>query len=312
MRIAVPKDFDFVRAVCSYGYFLLAPNLWRPETLSLLRVFDPAEGGLEGERLSTEIDQPGGRGAPVRVRCDRPLAAAERAFVRRALARMLRVEDDLARWRRLNPAAKRRGFGRLFRSPTLFEDMVKTITSCNVGWTSTIRMNELLVELVGEGAFPTAERLARWTPARLQKRCRVGYRAKRIIGLARRFDRGEVDPVWFESPQRSTDELREAILALDGFGPYAAANVLQTLGHYDHLPIDTETYRHYCHMTGRSRPANDKELDPLIEARYARFGPYPFLAYWFELWRDYERRHGDAWTWEPRTTGRSFTASKLK
>ena len=34
--------------------------------------------------------------------------------------------------------------------------MVKTITNCNVGWPSTVRMNRLLVDRVGEGRVPNA------------------------------------------------------------------------------------------------------------------------------------------------------------
>ena len=86
---------------------------------------------------------------------------------------------------------------------------------------------------------------------------------------------------------------------------------MQLLGHDDHLPIDTETYRHFCKATGVERPANPKELDPLIEARYKRYRPHRFRAYWFELWRDYERRFGDAWTWDPDHVGTAFTASRL-
>lgn len=312
LTIAAAADFDFPRVVCSYGYFLLSPNAWRPAELELARRFDAAEFGLPSKRFLARIRQPGGRGGAVRVVCDVALPRDAAAALRRAIVRMLRVDADLARWRRLCPAARRRGFGRMFRSPTLWEDMVKTITSCNVAWPNTVRMNALLVDRVGAGAFPSPEVVARWTSARLRRACKVGYRAPRILGLARRFARGDLDPSWFESPNRTTDALRETLLAIDGFGPYAAANVLQLLGHDDHLPIDTETYRHYCRKTGVERPRNPKELDARIEAHYERFRPHRFLAYWFELWRDYERRHGDAWTWEPELVGTAFTASRLQ
>ncbi|MEQ8847888.1 hypothetical protein [Botrimarina sp.] len=312
LKVAVPRDFWFPRVVCSYGYFLLAPNRWSPSDQALFRTFDAAEFGFASEPLGAVVDQPGGRGAPLRVRCDRPLSADAKRAVRTGVRRMLRVDKDLASWRRAHPAAYRRGFGRLFRSPTLLEDMVKTITSCNVGWPSTVRMNERLVARVGRGAFPTPGQLARQTPARLKRDCRVGYRAARIIKLARRFDSGELDPAWFESPQRATEELREALLSIEGFGPYATANVLQLLGHDDELPIDTETYRLYCHTHGAQRPANSKQLDAAIHEHYEPYRPHRFLAYWHELWRDYERRRGKAWTWNPERVATSFTAARLR
>ncbi|MGL4514467.1 MAG: hypothetical protein ACRCT8_15370 [Lacipirellulaceae bacterium] len=309
LSIGVPGDFDLPRVVCSYGYFLLAPNRWRPEVLTLEHAFGFADGVPPVRVL---VDQPEGRGAAVRVRCDRPLSRDERTKVMEGLGRMLRLGFDTRPWGKLAPPARRRGFGRLFRSATLWEDMVKTITSCNVGWPSTVRMSELLVERVGEGVFPSPADVARWKPDRLQRETKVGYRAARIVRLAQRFASGELDPAWFESPDRSVDELREAVLALDGFGPYATANVLQLLGRFDHLPIDTEAYRLFCKRTGVERPANPKELDALIVARYDPFRPYRFLAFWFDLWRDYEQRHGDAWTWDPDAVGRSFTAAQMK
>ena len=306
LTLRVPADFELKRAVCSYGYFLLAPNLWLPAAETLCRPF------WLGERIvGAAVTQPGGRGAALRVACDAALDRGEQKQVRTGMVRMLRTDEDLAAWNRLNPAARRRGFGRMFRSPTLFEDLVKTITGCNVTWRNTMSMNRRLVASVGRGAFPTPAQLARLTPSRLKQSCRVGYRAGRIINLARAFERGQIEPAWFEDPVCEAQELREALMKLDGFGPYAAANMLQLLGRYDHLPIDTETYRHYCHVTGIDRPANDKALDPLIHARYDPLAPYQFLAYWFEIWRDYERRYGDAWTWDPATTGANFTAAVL-
>lgn len=312
LSIATPRDLWFSRVVCSYGYFLLAPNRWSPDDQVLSRRFDAAEFGLPGEPVTVAVDQPAGRGAPLRLRCDRPVTLPAQGALRGAVRRMLRLDDDLGAWRRTHPTAARRGFGRLFRSATLLEDMVKTITSCNVGWPSTVRMSERLVARIGHGAFPTAEQLARQTPSRLRRDCRVGYRAARIIGLARRFTSGELDAAWFESPARTTEELRAALLSLDGFGPYATANVLQLLGHNDELPIDTETYRLYCNTHGLQRPANDKSLDSAIHGYYEPFRPHRFLAYWYELWRDYERRRGPAWAWDPEQVATTFTASQLR
>jgi 3-methyladenine DNA glycosylase/8-oxoguanine DNA glycosylase len=309
LTIDVPPDFDLPRVVCSYGYFLLAPNRWRPQELSLEHSLEVAPGQPS---VRVVIRQPTGRGGLLRVLCDRPLVPGERGSIVQRLARMLRLGFDVRPWGKLAPVARRRGFGRLFRSATLWEDMVKTITSCNVGWPSTVRMSELLVERVGQGVFPSPSVVARWKPERLQRETRVGYRAARIVKLARRFESGELDPAWLESSERSVEDIREAVLSLDGFGPYATANVLQLLGRFDDLPIDTETYRLYCKRTGVERPPNPKALDAKIDAHYEAFRPYRFLAFWFDLWRDYESRHGDAWTWDPDSVGKSFTASQLK
>jgi 3-methyladenine DNA glycosylase/8-oxoguanine DNA glycosylase len=246
----------------------------------------------------------------LRARCDLRLEAREAAAVRAGLKRMLRVGFDVKPWHRLEPQAKRRGFGRLFRGASLFEDIVRTMTSCNVAWPNTVRMNLRLCELVGDGAFPTPSRLAAWEPHTLQARCRVGYRAARIVALARAVCDGRLDLEGLEDPARPTPELRDELLRIPGVGPYSANNILQLLGRFEHLPIDSETYRHFheVHRLPQPQTATERrELDLRIRSHYDRYAPYQFLAYWFELMRGYEGRAGHVETW-PQANSNAFTA----
>lgn len=280
-------------------------------------------------RSSSRAPKPG---SPLRIQADRALSKLEAAIVERMLSRMLRLDEPAAHLRAfhtLDPRWKRSGRGRLMRSPTIFEDVVKTVTSCNVAWPSTIVMNQRLCEVLGERspsglrAFPTPERLARTKPITLRARCRVGYRDARIVELARLFaatrarlrtskplaDSHLALPHW-ESPDLLTDDdLREALLALPGIGPYAAANVLQLLGRYAHLPLDTESVRHGKAVLGFTGSA--ARIMKRVHAHFAPFGDQAFRSYWFELWAFYESKHGPAWTWERETTGKKFTASQL-
>lgn len=283
LQLRVPENFDLSAAVCSYGYFKLAPNRWDPATRRLMR---PLRG--DGERLvHARIAQT--RRGPLRICCDRRLRRAEAWRIRRQVARMLRTDEDFTAWRRLHAPARRAGFGRLFRSPDFFEDAVKTITACNVSWSNTITMNRMLCERIGRGGFPTPRQLAAAGPMHLRRSCRVGYRAERIVGLARDVSRGKIDVAWLEDPQRTSDEIHDRLLKIDGIGPYSAANLCQHLGHYDRLAIDTETYRHVTGRRGESRQPNRASLDRRIRARYQKYRPYQFLAYWFELWTGYRR-----------------------
>ena len=52
----------------------------------------------------------------------------------------------------LMPLAREHGFARLFRSPSLFEDCVKTITLCNSSWTRITSMNHALSTELGVGS----------------------------------------------------------------------------------------------------------------------------------------------------------------
>lgn len=310
LKFAVPPDYVFRRDVCSYGYFLLAPNRWDPATESLGRTFEVGEPGA-WLTVRAVIDQPAGsNGSPVRVRCDQRLDRADLASLRSQVRRMLNLEDQGVRaFHRSAPEFRRSGRARLFRSPTLFEDVIKTVTSCNVAWTSTIRMNERLCTVVNP-AFPRPSQLARRKPGTLRARCGVGYRDVRIVEIGRLFASGASAVDGLEDSSRPDDEVYEQLLGLPGIGPYAASNVMQLLGRYGHLPVDTETMRHARSVLGME--GEDKRLRERVEEHYRPYGEHRFRAYWFELWADYERRRGPAWTWDPETTGKTFTASSLR
>ena len=307
-----PKRFDLHRAVCSYGYFVLHPNHWNVDKKQLHRPLRTTKN-----RLVHTVIRQRKTDHKLIVRCDREVAKNQHPHLKQQIARMFRFGEDFAAWRKLHPEAKKRRFDRMFRSPTLFEDMVKTITSCNVSWRNTINMNKQMVAHVGHGGFPTPEQVADFGEQRFKDVCRVGYRADRIVRLARAVTDGDLDLDWFESSDRTSEELFEAFRGIHGIGPYAAGNLCHLVGAYDHLAIDTETYRHFClHYKVRRPKADDakglKRLHHKIEKHYGQYAPYQFLAYWFELWEDYQSRKGPAWSWDRDTTGTEFTAALLE
>ena len=307
LTVPAPRGFDLKKTVCSYGYFLLAPNFWDVKRRVLYRALRLRNGRL----VKCVVRQ---RKSDLLVLCDRNVPRGDQALIKGQVSRMLRLDEDVKAWRKAHPDASRRGFLRMFRAPTLFEDIVKTITSCNVTWKNTTTMNRLMVEHVGHGGFPTPAQLADFGEDNLKARCKVGYRADRIIRLAKGFEDGTHDPAWFEDPARSADELFAAFKAIHGLGPYAAGNVCHLIGCYEHLAIDSETYRHFCLHYDVKRPktpAGYQRLHRRIEKHYGAFAPFQFKAYWYELWRDYESRYGPAWTWDRDTTGQNFTAAVL-
>ncbi len=315
LTLAVSKPFDLPYAVCSYGYFLLAPNEWdAPSRTWRTVVHDDAGPG--GRAVRVAVTQPGGRDAErLTLRCDVKLSRAGASTVKSQVGRILRLDEDFTGWRRVHPVARRKRFDRLFRSATLFEDIVKTMTGCNVTWPNTMRMNALLCERVGGGAFPRPAQLAAMTPSVMKRKCKVGYRAERIIKLARDVESGRLDLAVFEDRSRDTEDVYDALRALHGVGPYAAANLCQLLGRYDRLAIDSETYRHFRQSHGVPTPGDARGLRRLhvcIERHYAPFAPYQFLAYWFELWGDYQTRFGRARDWSAEQDGANFTSNRMK
>lgn len=311
LRLKAPVDYVLARDYCSYGYFLLAPNRWVVPTKGTPGAMR-RHLAIERVVFEVELTQPS-RGAPIAVASSRTLAAKHRATVERWLCRMLRLDEsaaELAAFHKLDPRWKKSGRGRLMRSPTLFEDIIKTVTSCNVTWPGTVQMNLRLCEVVGGGAFPDAATLARARPQTLRARCRVGYRDARIIELARLFRSKSIDPDWFEDPATPDESVHAALIELPGVGPYAAANIMQLLGRYARLPLDSESVRHGTMVLGMK--GTPKEIMKQINDHFAPFGDQAFRSYWFELWEFYEAKHGKSWTWERDSTGKLFTASQLK
>ncbi|MFO0830695.1 MAG: hypothetical protein U0637_02515 [Phycisphaerales bacterium] len=344
LTLQTPTDYLLARDICSYGYFLLAPNYWDTRSRTLWRVLM-----LSGGPVLVHIDQPGAKaGAVLRVMLSRSLGRGERGETTHQLTRMLRLDearDSIREFHRLDKRFARSGRGRLLRSPTLFEDVIKTVTSCNVTWPNTVNMNRRLCDVVGAAvtiedvrramkparalrghaagtdpvtllplkAFPTAAQLAAERPARLRELCRVGYRDARIVELARLFStapsRGGVDQAALEDPATPDDHVHNTLIELPGVGPYAAANIMQLLGRYTRLPLDTESVRHGRSVLGMK--GTSAAIMKRMARHYKPFGAHAFRSYWFELWDFYERKHGKAWTWERDTTGRMFTAALL-
>lgn len=337
-EIAVPSDYVLARDACSYGYFLLAPNRWEPASWTLghsLDLRDAAAGGRErngaGVAVRVRICQPGPRGAaetraqrrlrgrPLRVECDARLNGTQRAAATARIGRILRLDEGSgvarafhgvdARW-------KREGQCRLCRSGTLFEDVIKTVTSCNVTWTGTVRMNRRLCETLGARTpsgtfcFPTPGALAAVRPAFLRGRCGVGYRDARIVEIARLFAKGTVGEHTLDDAALDDEVVHERLLELPGIGPYAAANIMQLLGRYARLPLDSESVRHGRMVLGFKGSA--ARVMKLVGKHFAPFGEHRFRAYWFELREHYQRKAGPAHTWDPEKTEKTFTAANLQ
>jgi 3-methyladenine DNA glycosylase/8-oxoguanine DNA glycosylase len=313
-----PEDYLLARDFCSYGYFLLRPNRWDVKRRVLTRAF-----AIERSPVLVQVSQRG-PGEAIRVEPSRPLIAKHRSLIASWLTRMLRLDEpasEIAEFHALDPRWKQAGRGRLMRSPTMFEDVIKTVTSCNVTWPSTVQMNRRLCEVLsgakpdasgeitGPCPFPEPARIAATRPQTLRARCRVGYRDKRIVELAKLFRSGAIKPAWFEDPTTPDDAVFEALIDLPGIGPYAAANIMQLLGRYGRLPLDTESVRHGRTILGmEGTPA---AIMKAVHAHYKPFGKHAFRSYWFELWDFYESKHGPAHTWDRDSTGSLFTASQF-
>ncbi|HEY2474847.1 MAG TPA: hypothetical protein VGI19_08580 [Candidatus Cybelea sp.] len=237
---------------------------------------------INGRIVQVALEERGGK---LVVTSDAKLARRDAEKVRRLVAKMFRIKDDLSPFYALIAGDERLGWastgaGRILASPSVFEDVVKTICTTNCAWSATIRMTTALVEL-GGGAFPEPELLAR-TPAQWYGDvARMGYRGPYIATIARDVTDGRLDLESLAQSGRYDDEaLEELLLAFPGVGPYAAAHIMQLLGRYRPLVLDSWTRPQYLRLSGRRRAA-----DNTIRRAFARYGKYAGLAFWLFLTR---------------------------
>ena len=279
LRGAGGEPIDFVRTIGSHGVAQLAPA-----TID------------EASKTYTRALRFGERVVPITMREDAGEIVVEstvklgkRDAVRAgsAVARMFRLEDDLAPFyariaddESLRWAAA--GSGRLLASPTVFEDVVKTICTTNCIWAATVRMTAALAER-GGGAFPEPALLAKTPDAWYRDVARMGYRGPYIKSIARDVAAGRLDlEIFLPGGGIDEGEVEERLRELPGVGPYAAAHIMQLLGRHKRLVLDSWTRPTYLRLAGKKR-AKDRS----IERAFARYGDYAGLAFWLFVTHDW-------------------------
>ncbi len=281
------EPIDFRRLLASHGVATLAPNRINKDSWILETALE-----LDGRAHVLRVSPAGAESANV----DALTAVRSSKAKQRALAvtrHLLRLDEDLSGF--YARAAKDRGLtwvtrgaGRMLRSPTVFEDVVKTICTTNCSWSATVRMTDALVGELGlaspdgRHAFPTPSAMAEAPPAFYAEKARAGYRGTYLRQLATDVAEGRLDLEALADPTLSDLEVEQRLLALPGVGPYAAAHVMLTsLGRYGRLILDSWTRPKYARLTGR------RAADDAIERRFRRYGQYAGLAFWMMLTRDW-------------------------
>jgi 3-methyladenine DNA glycosylase/8-oxoguanine DNA glycosylase len=300
-----PEPFCFEDTVFAHGWVRLLPYRWHDAARTLERLEALPSGRLA--RVSVRAPAATGPSSSIQVdvTASQPLRASDESALRAGLRWALVLDEGFGDWWRmcaeepgLRQAYERRQ-GRMLRSPTVFEDLVKTVCSINTTWAQTQAMVRALVAHFGAreasldetaGAFPTPAALASVDPAELRERARVGYRAETIAGLARSVVEGRLDLGRLADPALPDEEAAGALISLRGLGPYAVAHAMMLLGRYDFLPVDSWLRRTVREAWFGGRAASDRE----ILASFERFRPYRSLAFRFYDWQGAMRR--EVWT----------------
>lgn len=288
LTLPARQPFNYHSVVNSHGWRQLAPFDFDGPTATLTYILRASNGRvMELKIREAEMG--------ISVETKGRLSKLESNEVKEAVSWMFALDADYSSFykvARKEPQLRKAiklAYGRVLRSPTLFEDVVKTLFTTNTLWGATKNMTKKLIESFGDPlpgsnfkAFPTAERIATSSPEVLKEAVRVGYRAPALHQLAVQVASGELD---LESIKRSSLpslELRKELMKLNGIGPYAAANLLLILGRSDYIPVDTGALAAVSQEWYKGKPITEKDVQKAFE----KWGEFRGFAYWFWDWKN--------------------------
>ncbi len=285
------EPVDFARTLLSHGVADLPPNKIAPDGTLLSTVLSVGEAAWLVDLTSdgagrARLGAPAGATAPPTAH--RPALSAQ-------IRHMLRLDEDLSSFYLLagaDPALAWviAGAGRMMRSPTVFEDLVKTICTTNCAWSATVRMVSALVDELGTAAAGARERRAFPTPATVADAgdaffrdvARAGYRGPYLLAVAEDVASGRLDLEALRDPVLPDEEVADRLLQIAGVGPYAMAHMMMLLGRYRRLILDAWTRPKYRRVSGRLRIT-----DKGIERAFRRYRQFAGLAFWLMLTEDW-------------------------
>jgi 3-methyladenine DNA glycosylase/8-oxoguanine DNA glycosylase len=292
------EPVDLLRTLTSHGLASLPPLEIDEENIKLTTTL-----AVPRARPRTIVVSPGPPGrARVQV-LGRPSEGRIVEALRATVRHVLHMDEDLSGFYDMASADPElswvaRGAGRMIRSPTVFEEVVRIICTTNCSWAATTRMVTTLVEALGERAsaapsegwrgraFPTPEAMAAAGERFYREEMRAGYRGAYLLSLARMVAEGSLDLEVLARAEReelSDDEIEARLLVLPGVGPYAAAHIMLLLGRYSRLILDSWTRPKYARLRRSRRPVSDAS----IVRRFRRYREYAGLAFWCYLTRDW-------------------------
>lgn len=285
VTIRTPAEFNFASCLRSHGWVDLAPfGVTQDKLTGVL--------ALDGSVARFDVSQ-GPEGNKLKARARKK--TADNRCLKDAMIRIFRLDENLSGFysKTQNDAelewVGRVGAGRLVRSPTVWEDLVKTLCTTNCSWGLTLKMVSNLVEKLGESngngdrAFPTPDAMAAVDEDFYRNEIRAGYRSPYFLELSKRVCIGEIDPESWLSTELATNELKKAIKGVKGVGDYAAENLLKLLGRYDGLALDSWLRARFYERYNNGRPCPDGK----IEKHYVGYGEWKGLAIWCDMNRDW-------------------------
>jgi len=284
LTVDVPQNFSFKHTIHSHGWSDLSPFQLDNDNQTLSSVFTDGNGK---NPISAVIGEKNGK-----LQIEISGANSDEEKIKRDVRHCFRLHDDFSEFYRLVKKEKSTAWiaeanaGRLLRSPTVYEDLVKTICTTNCSWSLTRKMVTNLVEKLGESsadgafrAFPTAAAMANVSADFYREEIRAGYRSQYFAELAESVAVGKLDPESWLDSDLPTKELKREMKKVKGVGDYAAENLLKLIGSYEGLALDSWVRAQFYKKHNADVICEDRE----IENFYEKFGVWRGLALWCDM-----------------------------
>ncbi|MEZ5425176.1 MAG: hypothetical protein R2747_02820 [Pyrinomonadaceae bacterium] len=286
LYLETPSNFSFRHTVYSHGWSELLPFRLDEENWILSYVFtDSKRENHFSAAISEEPDR-----LRIEVNAKRLSPGFEQKIIN-DLRHILQLDEDLKDFYRLAKKQKdlawiaRANAGRLIRSPTVWEDLIKTICTTNCSWALTKKMTANLTEKLGQTApdgqrtFPDPEAMASQSTDFYRDEIRAGYRSPYFVELAEQVASGKIDPEGWLKSDLPTVELKKEMKRIKGVGDYAAENLLKLVGRYDGLALDSWLRAQFYRKHNSDEVCDDRK----IREFYDHFGRWRGLAIWCDM-----------------------------
>lgn len=291
ITLIVPKDFNFWSTVWTSGWCGLTPFSFNEGKQTLTRV-----QMLASEKIVKATTTQDRRGQLVILaESHKMLDRADVEELENVVRMCLRVDEYVSSFYEMLEGyprfnwIKEIGAGRSVRSPTVFEDVAKTICSTNCSWALTKAVSRRLCSKLGEHfsedfyTFPAPQQMASKTEGFIKTEIKAGYRSPYLFELACKIVDGQLDvESWKNSPLDSAT-LKLEIMKIKGVGNYAADNILKLLGRYEFLALDSWFRKRFSKIHKEGETALDEE----IEEFYAPFGRWKGLVFGLDMTKEY-------------------------
>lgn len=303
LDLAAFPPYDFLLTVHKPGgWSLLTPQEVFEKDI-LWTVMRTPTGKLYGLKLKTlgTMEKP-------KIRCylysDNKLGEVEKTDLSHILEFTLNLNEDLrefyalAKHDSLVSVLVKDLYGlRNTKSPDVFSRLILAVTLQMAPISRSDQMMELLISEYGEKVkfdgkeiayWPSAATIAKAQVKDLERKCKLGYRAKSLRAIAQTVRKGF--PSLQELDAMSPDEAKTKLMDLKGIGDYSADIVSPHFG----VALDVWSAKIFSMLMFGKEPENPREVIPKLrkvaERRWGKWRGYVFIYVLHDL-KNLSRRY---------------------